>query len=397
MMKDIKLFCENIFNYQFLQNIDKKNKKQLIKFCEKSLEKYDDDKSSIYYRRAFAMYTIFTNSQWSYKFFFSIFNQPYLNNYVFSSDLKEIKSFINSENLYNTSLYIKLITSYFEEFNYLTFKIINSTNAVCISPRWFYTYKNSEFTIINKTKKNKYNNTISKINGFTFLTDLDTYIINKTNDRQLLRNKINYLLKNKIKTDEQTKKCVNDAKNGLIRFIYYEISWIIENIDELKYFEKSSCPMLHRSNIILDFLNYKDTKIVNVLSMESSISQGNLNWIYVDKLLLDSIKNDIEVNLGLKCNIITFEIEECPIVNIQGNIGTCAIWSLYFFYLYTFYPSRKEIFSMLKNIDIKSRNDILLFFIFFVYKNCKQFIKPTKRIPAINIDIELRNNCNLII
>lgn len=396
MIKDIKLFCENIFNYQFLENIDDKNKKQLIKICEKSLKKYEKDKTSIYYRRAFVMNTIFKNQERDYKFFFSIFNQPYLNNYVFSSNLKEIKNFIKSDYLYYTIMYIKNITQHFEEFNHLTLKIINSTNATCISPRWFYTYKKNEFYVINSYKKNKYNDTITKFNGFTFLTDLDTNVISKikNGERQYLTKYFHSFLKNKTKNDAQTKKCIESAKKGLVRFVYYEINWIIEYFSGIKYFLEPDCPMLHRSHVILDFLNYKETKIVDVLFMETSISEENAIWFYAEQLFLDSVKNDIESNLELKCNIISFENEDCPKINIQGVFGTCAIWSLYFFYLYTIYPSRKDIFNMFKNIDIKSRNDILLFFIFFVYENFKGVIKPLKKDQ--DIDIELRNNCNLI-
>ena len=274
MMEDIKLFCDNNFNYEYLSKIKKEDKKVLIKFIRKSLEKYRDDKTSIYYRRAYIMNTMFTNKTKSYKFFFSIFNQPFLNNFVFNSDLKEMKKFIKSKyDLYDTALYIKTITKYSENFNHLTFNIIESTNTVCISPRWFYTYKDTEVDFINRNKLKKYNTKLTTINGFSFLTDLDLSmdLFNPSNndkykiERPMLLNNYRSLYNNMIKSTTQTKKCIDDAKQGLIRFVYYEISWIIESISELKYFIKSQCPMLHRSNVILDFINYNETKIVNVL------------------------------------------------------------------------------------------------------------------------------------
>lgn len=394
MSSNIKLFCDNIFNYDYLKNI-RTDKKILIKFAQKSLEKYANDKNSIYYRRAFVLKVMLSNLPKTYEFFFAIFNQPYLNKYVYSSNFNEIKSFIKSKyDLYDTVMYIKSITLHSDEFNHLTLEIIDSTNAVCISPRWFYTYTRSEAKIVNKNKVVKYDDKISNFYGFAFLTDLNVNVIDKIiNERKILTENINGLLQNKIKNDLKTKECINSAKNGSVRFVYYEISWIIENTKNLKYFETSGGPILHRSNVILDFVNYKDTKIVDVLYMETSIVD-NPNWYNVEEIFLDSIKNDIRSNLELECNIITFDSESCPRINIQGDYGTCAIWSLYLFYLYTFYPSRLEIFNMLNKINIRSKNDILLFFIFFVYKTCRKFIKRSERVQ--NIDIDLRNNCTLI-
>ena len=409
MLSYIKYFCENIFNYEYLSGIKKNDRKILNKFIKKSLEKYKYDKTSIYYRRAYIMDIMFTNKNKTYKFFFSIFNQPYLNDYVFNPDLKEIKKFIKSEyDLYDTVMYIKKLTRCSEYFNHLTFNILKSTNSVCISPRLFYTYKNKDVDFINRSKIKKYNTKLTKINGFTFLTDIDLnmYLFDFSNrnkyisERPILINKserlYNMMINNKIKT----KKCIDDAKNGLIRFVYYEINWVIEQVDEIKYFKFNSSEdtMFHRSNVILDFVNYNKTKIVDVIYMETSIEDTCYSdiWVNVENILLDSIKNDIVSNLELECNIITFDSEDCPRVNIQGSYGTCALWSIYLFYLYIFYPSRKEIFSILYKIDIRSRNDILLFFIFFVYKTCKDKIKRVNRIPSIDIDIELSENCTLL-
>ena len=398
-------FCDNILNYheinilKKIENIENKNK--LIQLLLTSLEKYKNEKDSIYYRRSYVLLTILKEQKKDYKFFFAIIHQPYLN-FSFLENLFEFRNFINSNNLYKTIIYIKYITNNVDKFNGLTLKILRSSNvnfdAVCLAPRWFVTYNYGEFNYINKNREKKYNTKLSKEYGFTFLTDIDLDIINEIEDgRDILKNSKNALFKNSLKNIKNVKKCIEKAKKGLIKFIYYEISWIIENMKELKFF----LPSLHRSNVILDFSDYDKTEIVNVLFMETSITEEYLYyWLKAETILMDSVKNDIENNLGLKCNIITFEAESCPRFDIQGDFGTCAIWSLYIFYLYIFCPSRRTIFNLLNEIDIRSRNDILLFFIFFVYKNYQEDVKKSLKksdpntIEVIKDAKKLRENCN---
>lgn len=82
------------------------------------------------------------------------------------------------------------------------------------------------------------------------------------------------------------------------------------------------------------------------------------------------------------------------------GISTCAIWSLYLFYLYIFCPSRKTIYSILREIEMKSRDSILLVFIFFIYINFKKDIEGQK-IRERHYDIEdtveyLKNNSTIL-
>ncbi len=398
-------FCNNIFNYDKLNILKKienpENKNKLIKLSLTSLEKYKNEKDSIYYRRAYILLTILKEQKKDYKFFFALIHQPYLN-FRFLENLSELRKFINSVNLYKTIIYIKNITNVVDNFNNLTLKILHSSNenfnAVCLAPRWFVTYNYHEFNYINKNRVNKYNTKLTKEYGFTFLTDIDLDVIDKIQDgREILKKSKKLFFRNSLKNIKNVKECIEKAKKGLIKFIYYEISWIIEDMIDLQIF----LPSLHRSNVILDFSEYDKTEIVNVLFMETSISEENLNyWLKAETILIDSVKNDIENNLGLKCNIITFEAESCPRFDIQGEFGTCAIWSLYIFYLYIFCPSRRTIFNLLNEIDIRSRNDILLFFIFFVYKNYQEDVKKSSLKKESDIrDIKkdgkkLRENCN---
>lgn len=377
--KIIKKFCENILNYNDLKFL--KNKQKILKLSIISLKKFFKEKNNIYYRRAYILYTILNNLKKDYNFFFSLIDQPYLNKYIHSSNLKNIQNFIKSDDLSKTAIFIKQITTknLFED---LTLKIIGYSDIVCLIPRWFVTYNIDEINYINKLKKNKYNTTLAQKNKFSFLTDINLTVIKLIKDeRPNLKKYKNIILKQNTDNLKKIKDCIKKAKNGLIRFIYYEMNLIIENIADSDLF----IPTNHRSNVILDFIDYKKTNTVNVLFVDTNIDFTK-EWTYIENIIIDSIQNDLKCNLDLNSNIISFDMEECPRFNIQGHLGTCAIWSLYTFYLYTFYPNRKIIYSILKDLDLKSRNDILLFFMFFIYDNYKNNIQKIDKKYLENIE-----------
>lgn len=392
-------FCENILNYRVMYNIkNPHNRKTLLALSNQSLEKYKNMKDSIYYRRAYILQYIFRElvenklDKKSYKFFFRLINQPYLNEYLLPEKRKLIAEFVQTDNLYKTILYIKSVTQQ-NRFEILTLKILKDHLTVCMAPRYFFTYNLKEIDEINKSKTIKYNTQIFEKYGFGFLTDVNVEVISKIRDNRPI-------LTEKLKTGGLARlwastrfnmianDCIEKAKKGLVKFIYYGVGWLIEKIPQLKVLE----PSPHKSAVILDFTKYEKTKTVDVLFMETSISEDKKElWLEAEIILIDSIKNDIEINFGLKCNIVTFDLENCPRIDIQGSAGTCAIWSLYIFYLYIFYPSRKTIYSILREIEMKSRNSILLVFIFFVYMNFKKDIEEQKTLTRYN-EIEDTSN-----
>ena len=112
--------------------------------------------------------------------------------------------------------------------------------------------------------------------------------------------------------------------------------------------------------------------------METSIEDTKIDkWYILENIILESIKQDIEVNLGLKCKIITFDMDQCPQINIQGHMRTCALWSLFIFYIYVLYPNRKAIFTTLKNMSSNDRNIVLMMFIYSIYRLESSHINDT--------------------
>ena len=293
-------------------------------------------------------------------FYPDIFKADYLNYAV--SNLTEFKMFINSRDFPSVIMNIKRATGLDYIIDRLNKKVIKSREALCLTPRFFFTYAKNEAQTFNT--KYKFSNI-----PFVLLTDIPSAnnkisFPDKRGVLTGLRRRIYYNL-SKVKK-EQSKKCIEDTiKNGN-NFVYYETNFIIENIPPMVYILGDVT--YHRAGVILDFRNYKRTKVVDVYYMESSITEGVPMWILVEDIILESIKQDIEVNLGLRVNIITFDMESCPRIGIQGNIGTCALWSLFLFYAYVLTPNRKAIFEQLKSMSNTSRDILLALFVFSLYK-----------------------------
>jgi hypothetical protein len=76
-------------------------------------------------------------------------------------------------------------------------------------------------------------------------------------------------------------------------------------------------------------------------------------------------------------------MDSCPRINIQGNIGTCALWSLFIFYAFVLYPNRKDIFETLRGMTPNERNLLLIIFIYTIYSIATVDIKKTIRLSQI--------------
>jgi hypothetical protein len=294
----------------------------------------------------------------SIAYFFNMFHAEYLD--FAYKNIDKVKQFILSDNLYKTIDFIKRLSTNNIYFDRVSKSILKQNNSICMTPRWFYVY--------SKKDAKKFNSTYEFDNNLDFVLltnvpkndkDVENRPIMSKQRQSLYTKSVDYL--------KTARDCVTRAIKDKISYIFYEVSFILEDIPIRTILTPGN--QLHRSSVILNFKNYKETGIVDVYYMETSIEDTQIDqWYILENIILESIKQDIEVNLGLKCNIITFDMDQCPQINIQGDIGTCALWSLFIFYIYVLYPNRKEIFTTLKNMSSNDRNILLMMFIYSIYR-----------------------------
>ena len=191
--------------------------------------------------------------------------------------------------------------------------------------------------------------------------------------RPILPKKYSALVNNKNQNYERAKKCIENAKKGFVRFVYYEVSLVIEKIPSVNLFVETN---IHRSAAILDFGEYDKTKRAKVYAIESSIDTKQvILWKKVENIINHSLIQDIKVNLGINCDLITYDMDMCPRINIQQELPTCALWSIFLFFIFVFYPNRNNIFTILSKMDHTEKNKVLGFFIYYYGTKFNTIIK----------------------
>ena len=66
--------------------------------------------------------------------------------------------------------------------------------------------------------------------------------------------------------------------------------------------------------------------------IETSIDDKKIIlWKKFEDIINHSLIQDIKVNLGINCDLITHDMDMCPRINIQEDLHTCALWSLFLF------------------------------------------------------------------
>lgn len=295
-------------------------------------------------------------------FYPNIFRAEYLDYAV--NNLNEVKKFVNSDSLEKVIYSIKQLSIKPDfNINIINKRIIKSGEALCISPRFFFAYSKGEEKNFNK--KYKFSDT-----AFILLTDVPSSNdkISFLKERTILNKKSREnMYKRYISTTLESKKCIDNSLKKGVNYVNYEVSFIIDDIPPIEYLVKGNAT-LHRSSVILDFRNYSKTNTVDVYYMETSVKERSYAWVKFEEIVMEAIKQDIEVNLGYKTNIISFEMDSCPRINIQGDTGNCAIWSLFLFYAYVLYPNRKALFEQLRSMSNTDRDLLLVIFIFSLFR-----------------------------
>lgn len=363
----IEKFCNDITSYFILDSLDKNDSKFFIdaseiaykKIKDREVKKSKDGKTpSIFYRRASTVRLL--KEPKNFGFFFDIYNLPFLN--YLRYDIKGINTFFKDTNRVNKVISeIKRITLYPDKIDFVLKNTITDKNSVCLSPRWFLAYKNSDIKKLNKKYK-------PMNNKWMLLTDIPKpkpkgYEYD-FNSRTVLSKSYISLSKKQIGDTTRIKLCIEKAKKGDVRFVYYEISLLIEKIPSITILEDDET--LHRTAAVLDFGEYNKIKKAKVYVIETSIDDKALkSWKKLEDIINHSLIQDIEVNLGVNCDLITYDMDNCPRINIQENLSTCALWSFFLFFVFIFYPNRSNIYIIFSKMNQLERNKVLGVFIYY--------------------------------
>lgn len=363
----IEKFCNDITSYFILDSLDKNDSKFFIdvsdivykKTKDSEVKKSKDGETpNIFYRRASTVRLL--KEPKNFGFFFDIYNLPFLN--YLRYDIKGINSFFKDTSRVNKVISeIKMVTLYPDKLDVVLKDTIRDKNAVCLSPRWFFAYKNSDIKKLNKKYK-------PMNNKWMLLTDLPKpkpkgkeYDFNS---RTVLSKSYIALRMKQVEDRSRIKLCIDKAKKGDVRFVYYEISLIIEKIPSMTILENDE--NFHRTAAVLDFGEYDKTKKAKVYVIETSINDKELeSWKKLEDIINHSLIQDIEVNLGINCDLITYDMDNCPRINIQEKLETCALWSLFLFFVFIFYPNRRNIYIIFSKMNQLERNKVLGVFIYY--------------------------------
>ncbi len=199
---------------------------------------------------------------------------------------------------------------------------------------------------------------------FVHLTGLLPDVISTTSDFNPKDRPLLYELGSKIATFNSNslihlRQCINDAKKGIVRYVYYDLAYLRDTIPE----ETLTYTSYHATSVILDFEKYNLTGKAGILFFDSSYKH-DVEYNTFSKAVLGGIQFDLKTNIGLNTEIISFNLGLCP--GIQGSGSTCAIWSLFIFYIYVLNPDDRMILQTLYLLDQNERDKILAHFLYYI-------------------------------
>lgn len=377
-MNTLKLFCSNPIYYEGLFSLKPKDKEFLLAAADLSLKKYKG--VGVYGDRATIVKQVFSNKI-TWQGFLKIFKLDYLIDNTKQNNIKQLLA--DTHLMLNTISYIKTITNKKDDLNILLKSVLHDYKSVCIAPRVLIAYD------IKTVKKHFTKYDVSKIDPTHFMGV--PMIIDDGEWTSVYRpstyDKKNAIIKMMENSNIQTLPCIKNAIKNKEMFVYYELNLIIEPISSALYFiDKSN---IHRVGLILSFLKYDINKTVDVFYMESAVVENNSLSAQLEQIIFESIKNDLKYNLDIKkVNIISFELEDCPRINIQGRSNTCAIWSLFLFFVFVSTPNRKIIFKTLQSMTQYERDKLLIVFICFVAIHQKISNEKLDSHPTLNYSVD---------
>ena len=366
----IEMFCKNNIYYENLQVLDPRARKHLLQYAEKAHQKYPS--GSAFRRKAQVIHTVLSDAPKTAEFFLDVFTQPFgaqsrAQIVKFTRDTRALHDIIENVKQYT-------LPKHEQVFKNVCQKILGSNHGTCIATRWLFTFDidsiKQEFPTfpdvsvkIRDIEPNWQGEYTHFTVPFGFLPIVMSEMPDNTPEHRpnlyklLQAGMTTYTLNNPIKMRE----CIHTAMANK-SFIFYETNIIIEPIPSLMIFN----PSMHRSLFILNFKNYARTKKIDLYYLESSIAEQDSKWVYAEKIILNSVVFDLENNFDLIINIVTFDMDSCPRINIQGIGGTCALWTNFLFYIYALNQDRAIMFKTLQAMNQRERNKALLYFLCFV-------------------------------
>jgi hypothetical protein len=209
------------------------------------------------------------------------------------------------------------------------------SNVQCAGAMWFYSKRTrGSFSLLPLLDEKDFPTFLEKILGGKLALKTAAMFYTRNNKKHL----------------QDILKCIKDKT----QYIYINLNLAI------------SADTLHASNVILDMTDPQSPKLI---SLESSAG-GSEEEVWFEFILSSSLKKFAREQLHLQnVQYITFSDEGCPRFSIQEEQDTCAIWSLYLFYLYILNKDRKKIYSALQKLNVNQRHQIIAQFVFFVGDN----------------------------
>lgn len=162
------------------------------------------------------------------------------------------------------------------------------------------------------------------------------------------------------KNISEIKKCIRKH----VDYIYLGVTLFIEK--EIGHLKENG---IHETNVVL---NLTDKNNPLIISFEPSLSESEKLHNRYETIYKNAFVGFATKHLQLhNIHYITLSEEACPRFSIQGANDTCALWSLYLFYVYILNGNRKYIYSRFEKVDVNTRHKVLSQFVYFAYTFCK--------------------------
>lgn len=182
-----------------------------------------------------------------------------------------------------------------------------------------------------------------------------------------------YSKKNVIAT-EKLNLCINDAKLGKSQWVYIQINMFL--IDHHSYKSAFKNAQAHAIGAILDFKNISKPKLY---LLDSGASDKFEYYYYLDSIeagLSKYLYNHTKMNI----DIVHPQVDNCPLVNLQGEIGSCATWAVYMFFAVVLNGERSKVVKCLSTLAQRQRDILISQFLFYMYKHMKVKINKKNEI-----------------
>jgi hypothetical protein len=274
---------------------------------------------------------------------------PYDADYGISKSLKLLSSFQNflndEETILRTIITIAQIHSTPITSSYILKELLNNLplvkTSICSSSMWLFSYNEKQL------KSNKVKDSVSlEKDEIIYTTTVPNYIT----DAQ--QHSLRYM---QFEWLRDLNICYKDKETEMIKVNL--VTYTSKTSDEKGYFNfENKTEYIHATQFII---NKKSKKIVYLDSaLRPEKSKYNVD---------DSLLHELYNLLGERFEILSYEEEECPRFDIQGETDLCTIYSLFISTLYFLNGNRKKIYDFLLYIGPIYREKLIAQFLFYLY------------------------------